>query len=191
MCRRRDSLIERYVLRSEVFDLSSTRSQAFDALVAEYAAPIGRLTRVYTAERADQEDLIQEIWLALWQALPRFRGECSQRTFVYRVAHNRALTFRSRQSRSATETLGDDVADPSPDPATNVSREDLSIRLAAAVRRLPKPYREAIALHLEGLSAAEIATITGTTPGNIAVRLTRARDALRQQFNNPVQGVSG
>lgn len=146
--------------------------------------------RVYTAERADQEDLLQEIWFALWQALPRFRGDSSMRTFVYRVAHNRALTFRTRQRRAMTEVLEEDVADPAPDPSTNATREDLSARLAAIIRRLPEPYREAVVLHLEGLTAAEIASIQGTTPGNVAVRLSRARDTLREQFANTEHGVS-
>ena len=142
----------------------------------------------YVAQRADQDDLLQEIWLALWQALPRFRGECTQRTFVYRVAHNRALTFRSRQQRSAAEPLSAEVIDPAPDPSTSATRGDLSMRLAAAVRNLEEPYREAVALHLEGLSAAEIASVQGTTAGNVAVRLTRAREALRRHFTESVHG---
>lgn len=140
------------------------------------------------AHREDQDDLLQEIWLALWRSLPRHRGECSQRTFVYRVAHNRALTFRSRHRRSQGEPLSEEVVDPAPDPAASATREDLASRLAAAVRRLDEPYREAVALHLEGLSAGEIASVQGTTAGNVAVRLTRAREALRRHFNEPAPG---
>ena len=144
--------------------------------------------RAYVAQRADQDDLLQDIWLALWQALPRFRGDCTLRTFVYRVAHNRALTFRARQQRPDTESLTDEVADPAPDPAAAATRGDLSVRLATAVRQLEEPYREAVALHLEGLSAMEIALIQGTTPGNVAVRLTRAREALRRYFTESAHG---
>ena len=165
--------------------LTNADSPQFDAIVAEYGAALGRLVRAYVALREDQDDLLQDIWLALWQSLPRFRGECSLRTFVYRVAHNRALTFRSRHRRPL-EPLSNAVADPAPDPAAHATRQDLSERLASAVRRLDEPYREAVALHLEGLSAAEIASVQGTTAGNVAVRLTRARDALRRHLNPTV-----
>jgi RNA polymerase sigma-70 factor (ECF subfamily) len=165
--------------------LNDANSQRFDAIVAEYGAALGRLVRAYVALREDQDDLLQDIWLALWQSLPRFRGECSQRTFVYRVAHNRALTFRSRH-RKPLELLNEEVVDPAPDPAAHAARQDLSDRLASAIRGLDEPYREAVALHLEGLSAAEIASVQGTTAGNVAVRLTRARDALRRHFNPSV-----
>lgn len=169
--------------------LTDSSGPAFDAIVAQYTAPMGRLVRAYAAERADQDDLLQDIWLALWQALPRFRGECSERTFVYRVAHNRALTFRTRERRRDTEPLSETVVDPAPDPSMAITREDLSARLAAAVRQLKEPHREAVALHLEGLTVTEIAAIQGTTAGNVAVRLTRARDSLRHHFTaSPQEG---
>ena len=47
----------------------------------------------YEAVASVREELVQEIALAIWQALPRFRGECSERTFVFRIAHNRGLIF--------------------------------------------------------------------------------------------------
>src|SRR5438045_4607429 len=70
-----------------------------------YAAAMRRLCTAYTHTTPDGEDLFQEIFLAVWRALPGFRGESSTRTWLYRIAHNVALTWqardRRRQSREA------------------------------------------------------------------------------------------
>ena len=63
---------------------------------------LGGSARLYTlacrmaGSPEDGEDLLQEIFIALWQALPRFRGESTVWTFTFRVAHNRAVSFAAR-----------------------------------------------------------------------------------------------
>ena len=68
-------------------------------LLHEHDRALRRLAASYERDPSRQQDLVQEIWLAVWQALPRFRGECSERTFVFRIAHNRA-----RQPRRSLAT---------------------------------------------------------------------------------------
>jgi RNA polymerase sigma-70 factor (ECF subfamily) len=147
--------------------------------------------RAYADDPGDRDDLLQEIWFALWRALPRYRGESSLRTFVYRIAHNRAITFNRRAFRSRGVEIPDELADPAPDPAAAAVSTDLSERLAAAILRLGDPHRETVVLHLEGLSPAEIADVQGTTAGNVAVRLTRARAALRRDLADDSRGGTG
>jgi RNA polymerase sigma factor (sigma-70 family) len=64
----------------------------FEDLLREYDPGLRRLAASYESLAHAREDLLQDIRLALWTALPRFRGECSMRTFVYRIAHNRSLS---------------------------------------------------------------------------------------------------
>jgi DNA-directed RNA polymerase specialized sigma24 family protein len=66
----------------------------FDSIVAQYGAALGRLAAVYGGDDG-RDDLLQEILIGIWQALPRFRGEASERTFVFRIAHNRGITHRA------------------------------------------------------------------------------------------------
>lgn len=130
----------------------------FGALVLTYGAAIRRLSRVYLSEPADQQDLFQEICLALWTALPRYRGDASERTWVYRVAHNVALTLRGRHQRRLREAP---FRDPRSEPADT---HDLRLDLYQLIRRLSAVDRQLITLHLEGLTAREIAEITGLPP---------------------------
>jgi RNA polymerase sigma-70 factor (ECF subfamily) len=159
------------------------RDPAFERLLAAYGPALARLAGSYERVASRREELLQEIALALWQALPRFRGECSERTFVYRIAHNRGLTHASR--RPPADQPIDDLpesrqpVDPRPHPEQKVAERDRQGRLTAAVQRLPLAHRQVITLMLEDLSQAEIAEVLGITENNVAVRLNRARAALR------------
>jgi RNA polymerase sigma-70 factor (ECF subfamily) len=163
------------------------RRQAFLELLEAHGPALLRLSAAYTDSAADREDLFQDICLALWRALPRFRGECSLRTFVYRVGHNRGLTFRSR-SRWREQHLDWAFAGvpevPSGErPADEVvDARDRLAALLAAVRGLPPLQREVMVLRLEGLETPEIAAVLGITENNTAVRLSRARAALRERL---------
>src|ERR1700760_2227831 len=98
----------------------STNLAAQDAQYAEVTAEFGgalaRLTHGYEADPDHRRDLLQEIHLALWRSLPSFDRRCSLRTWVYRVAHNTALTHVTRQRRArlrdchTLDTLGEVAA---------------------------------------------------------------------------------
>jgi RNA polymerase sigma factor (sigma-70 family) len=158
-------------------------SQRFERILREHGAALSRLAAAYAPDRADRDDLSQEILVAIWRALPRFRGESSERTFVFRVAHNRGITYQGRRRHDAPlpeAGAADEVADGGPDPAALLARSRRHRRLVAAVGRLAEPRRQAVVLHLEGLTNREIAAVQGTTEENVAARLARARKALRQ-----------
>jgi len=134
-----------------------------------------RIARAF-ATGADRHDLLQEMLLALWRAAPAFRGESAETTFIYRVAHNCALTWRrgetTRRKRQAEyERLRVDEL---------TAEDPLLARLYAAIRTLPSLDRSLLVLALEGQSYSEIATIHGLSESNVGARLTRARTKLTQ-----------
>jgi RNA polymerase sigma factor (sigma-70 family) len=157
--------------------------QQFDRILGEQGGAISRLAYSYETVASVREELVQEIGLAIWQALPGFRGECSERTFVFRIAHNRGLThvWRRRPAHQPLDDLeeADQPVDPRPHPDEQVAQTDQRARLMAAIQSLPLTHRQMIVLMLEGLSHAEIADVVGITENNVAVRLNRARKALK------------
>ncbi len=164
----------------------TARARADDAEVArilrENARPLERLVASYARSDADRADLRQDVALALWSALGSFRADCSERTFLLRIAHNRALHFIARRGRP-TEDVDDHedrvVATTGKNPVIAYERKERENRLLAAVRVLPVPQRQVITLLLEGLSHKEIASVLGTTENNVAVRANRARAVMR------------
>jgi RNA polymerase sigma factor (sigma-70 family) len=173
-----------FVSLTRTMDERASLDARYDRILRQEGAALRRVAAAYESDPARREDLFQDICLAIWQALPRFRGESSERTFVFRIAHNRGLTHRSRQrppmAPAADLEEAETLADPHPGPEAEAREGQRRERLRTAVLALPLEPRQVISLTLEGLSAREIAEVLGITENNVAVRLSRARRALRQ-----------
>lgn len=152
---------------------------AIDRVVREHGDVLERVVWGYVDNAPDRDDLMQEILMALWRALPRFRGESSERTFVLRVAHNRGITFSIRRRRFEGLPEDGQLPDPAPLVEESLIEEQRRDRLFQGIRRLPEAQRQAVMLRLEGLSQREIAELQETSETNVGVRLTRARKSLR------------
>ncbi|MBD8872641.1 sigma-70 family RNA polymerase sigma factor [Rhodanobacter sp. DHB23] len=156
------------------------REGEFAALLHGHAGLLSRIAASYEADPSLRDDLLQDIALALWKALPAWRGEAALKTFVARVAHNRGASHViGRTRRPAAQGLDDDLADPAHGPESHAQLEQKRLRLQDAVRALPLTLRQAVTLALEGFSQQEIALALGISANNVAVRLNRARKALK------------
>ena len=158
-------------------------ARSFEDLLQRFLPPLKRLAAAYTRDRDESDELLQEIALAIWTSLPRFRGDSSERTWIYRVAHNTALRFLAdRRRRGTRETAWspeqDPVATQAASPEQLAMDQEKSHRLWQAVRELDWADRQVAVLYLEGLAAADMEAITGMTAGSIATRLTRIRQKL-------------
>jgi RNA polymerase sigma-70 factor (ECF subfamily) len=167
--------------------LESSPDVLFERVATDFAAPLARLVRAHEADPALQQDLMQEVHLALWRSLRSFDRRCSLRTWVYRVAHNVAAThvLRSRRRRARQFTSLDDAEFPpaGTDVAAEVDAAQVLKRLYALIQYLEPLDREIIILHLEGLPADEIAEITGLSSANTHTKIHRIRQLLATRVN--------
>jgi RNA polymerase sigma-70 factor (ECF subfamily) len=158
----------------------------FDRLLRENGGALARLAASYTNSAADRDDLVQEVALAIWRALPTFRGECSERTFTFRIAHNRAVTYlTARRAQNAQASTPIEVADTALNPEAGLVRNQQGARLRRAVHSLPLPYRQVVTLMLEGMEYDEISQVLGISESNVGARLSRARQMLRALMEVP------
>lgn len=150
--------------------------------VAEHGPGLSQMAASYSRSAADRADLEQDIALALWRALPMFRGESSLKTFAYRVA--RYCCFRHVRRRKDMGAAVDpaSVADPAACIESAMVRADQRARIEQALTDLPDNLESVMALHLSGHSYAQIAEALGITERNVSVRLSRARARLRRQL---------
>ncbi len=155
-------------------DRSGGFESDFLRILETFGRPLRRLCNAYLRDSSEQEDLFQEIAIAIWTALPKFRGDASERTWVYRIAHNVAFTYTTKKRRlvdpeQSIESL----------PSIPATEDDSRHRaLLEAVQRLEPADRTLVTLYLEGFSAREIEEVTGLTANNVAVRLSRLRHKL-------------
>jgi RNA polymerase sigma-70 factor (ECF subfamily) len=155
------------------------RQEEFSALLQEHAGLLSRIAASYEADAALRDDLLQDMALAVWKALPSWRREGPLKAFVARIAHNRGATHVIGQMRrSPGTTLSEHLVDKKHGPDEYTQLEQRRRRLQDAVRQLPLGLRQAVTLALEGFSHAEIAVTLGIRVNNVAVRLNRAKSAL-------------
>jgi RNA polymerase sigma-70 factor (ECF subfamily) len=154
-----------------------------EATLREHAGMLARIAAGYASNRAARDDLLQEMSVAVWKALPAWRGDGSLKAFVARVAQYAALDGCRRDAQAPTDDIDDvDVVATAavPDEAAHI--EQRRERLAAAIRQLPLGQRECVLLVLEGFTSAEIANVVGVGVNTVDRRLSRARAALRERL---------
>jgi len=130
----------------------------------------------------DRNDLLQELLLAVWRSIPQFRANALVSTFIYRVAHNTALTWKrtQRNYRSRIQRF-ESLQLPLETPEARSHRGSEALeQIYAHIRQLPPVDRSLILLHLDGVSYADIAQIHGLTESNVGVRLNRLKQKLSE-----------
>lgn len=177
------------------------QDERYERAVAAFGPALARLARAYEADPDQRQDLLQEVHLALWRSFASFDGRCSERTWVYRVAHNVATShiLRRRRLGSARLLTLDELAergDPGqPDPEVEVADRDAFARLTVLVQAMAPADRQIVTLYLEGLEAAAIGEVCGRSAGAVATQLHRLKAVLAQRFQQqgptPQQGRSG
>jgi RNA polymerase sigma-70 factor (ECF subfamily) len=154
------------------------RAMAFDTLFRALRLPVLELCLHVAGRRSDAEDGLQETFLAVYRALPAFRGESGLATWVFRIALRAALQLRARRRDHAE--VDSETPSPGDGEVALLVREEAR-RVQSALGELSAEHRSVLALFaLEGLRHAAIAEILGIPEGTVWSRLHVARARLRE-----------
>jgi RNA polymerase sigma-70 factor (ECF subfamily) len=160
----------------------SRRLSLFNEAVSEHMGILLKAAHGFSDSATDREDLVQEMLIAVWQALPGYNGRCKLSTFLYRVVHNRALNWQRSRHRYGRKL--DQFAE-LPHLTVDTNESQATQRklewLYAVIRQLPLMDRTLLMLQLDGVSQREIAEVTGLTESNVGVRLHRIKQGLTKQ----------
>jgi len=123
----------------------------------------------------DGEEIVQEVFLALFQHLRRGKSRSNLRGWIFRVAHNLGLNRREASRRmGAVEEIVQAAADPAPDPEVRVVNAQRRSRMLAVLNALPEQDRVCLYLRAEGLHYREMAKVLDMSLGAISISLTRS-----------------
>ena len=152
-----------------------------------FGPALERLAAAYERDPDARRDLLQDIHVALWRSLARYDGRCSLRTWVYRVAHNTAISRVIRPRASAPQLVAidddlDSLADAG-DREQGLDRRRALDRLYELIQRLKPLDRQVMLLYLEEEDAASIAEITGLSVANVSTKVSRIKQILVRQFH--------
>jgi RNA polymerase sigma-70 factor (ECF subfamily) len=123
------------------------------------------------------EEIVQEVFLALFQHLRNGKSRKNLRGWVFRVAHNLALKQRRHPPNP---TPMDEAVDRAPNPEDQLASSQRQARLQAVLRALNEPDRRCLCLRAEGLRYREIAGVLGISLGAVALSLERSLARLRR-----------
>lgn len=122
----------------------------------------------------DGEEVVQEVFLALFQHLQRGKPRHNLRSWMFRVAHNLALKQRTRNHHRAQHAVAQTHIDPGPNPEEQLLSKDRQRRLRAVLDALPEKDRWCLNLRAEGLRYREIADVLGISLGAVSLLIGRS-----------------
>jgi RNA polymerase sigma-70 factor (ECF subfamily) len=161
---------------------------AFEKLIERYVKDVSGLASRLLGWDSEVEDVVQDVFLAAFIGLKKFRFECSVKTWLFGITINKCRSYRHRLSvRRRALWRAQQIKVTASKRATEKSRsrEEKHEQVHQAVRRLPVKYREAVVLkYLEGLSTVEIVEVLGISENAFHTRLTRAREKLEKELLN-------
>lgn len=164
-------------------------SSAFEQLFRALHEPLLAFATRYTRDPERAEELIQDVFFAVWQTRTQWEPRGSVRAYLFGAVRNRALNLRRRDALEqdwANEEAHEDsrTVHPAPTPVdTELERQELLTQAHAALDALPERCR--LAMHLrwrEGLSYAEIAEVLGISNKGVENQLARGLRAVRSRL---------
>jgi RNA polymerase sigma-70 factor (ECF subfamily) len=162
--------------------------EAFEQIFRVYRNPVFRVAYRFTGNRDDAEDLTQEIFLKVFENIGSFRYESSFATWLYRIAVNTCMNFqrdkKPAESLGVTDDLGSSVS-----PEAICEWGELQRKIEAEIASLPSPLKIAFLLVVvEGMTYREASEILGLSVDALRMRVSRARQILREKLKGYMEG---
>ena len=157
---------------------------AFAELYRRYLHPLYRFVRSQVSDDATAEDVTAQVFFKALSSASTFRNEGSYQAWLFRIAHNSILSWRTSKSNGVIvlDQMPDSV-DPEPSPVAKAITDEESTLVRKKVLALPPAQREVVALrYLHDFSIEEIAGVTRRTRGAVRILLHRARSRLRRDL---------
>lgn len=142
--------------------------KAFNLIVEQYTERLYWHIRRFLCNHEDANDLLQEVYIKIWAALPSFRGESQLFTWIYRIATNEVLNYLRKQRFKALVSLQDatEILERKIDEDVYFNGNEVQRELQKAMQRLPEKQRIVFSLrYFDELSYEQISEITKTSVG--------------------------
>ncbi len=155
-------------------------AKRFEQILLQHEAVIARVVSSYEVIKALQEELFQEISVALWKALAKFDNQSSLKTYILAIAHKRAISHVAKYAKEPrTNELNEFEFQSGECPSEQLARKQRTHNLIVALRQLSMLERQLVTLALEGVSYKDIAEILGISTNLVGVKLNRAKVKLK------------
>ncbi len=144
-----------------------------------------RICSIYAKDDEDAKDLFQEVLVHVWRSMSTFKGNSAIGTWMFRIALNVCLRFKSKHSKNQNRFIRlDSITVTNFGTIENSEEEKEKLNsLRKCVKELKKADRAIVALYLEGIAYKEISSIVGLSENHIAVKIKRIKSKLLNCIN--------
>ena len=142
--------------------------KAFNLIVEQYTERLYWHIRRFLCNHEDVNDLLQDVFIKIWAALPSFRGESQLFTWIYRIATNEVLNYLRKQRFKALVSFQDvtEILEKKIDEDARFNGNEIQRELLKALQRLPETQRIVFSLrYFDDLTYEQISEITNTSVG--------------------------
>jgi len=161
---------------------------AFETIVEQHEAEVAALANRLLGWPGEVDDVVQEVFIAAFLGLRKFRGQCRLRTWLFTITVNKCRSWRFRRRKLLSFAKVDDpeaIAGPDLGSDRAAMDQETFARVRRAVQALPQKYREVVVLkYLQGMETNEACELLGLTVNAMQVRLNRARAKLKEQLGD-------
>ncbi len=164
--------------------------EAFDRIVRTYSERLYRHVRSFGCSHEDSDDLLQEIFIKVWNALPSYRGDAQLFTWLWRIATNETLNFlKSRRFRFFLSSRSIDVREENrSDDDPWFDGDEAQKLLSRALRKLPPKQRAVFSMrYFQDLTYAQISSILGVSVGALKASYHHAYMKIRAELQNNME----
>ncbi len=161
-------------LETELQRPAATLEEEVTELFRLYRAPLLRYLLTLGVTAGEGEEIVQEVFLSLFQHLRQGKSREHLRGWIFRVGHNLGLKARQRAARRPSLDLDEQHPCPEQNPEQQAEQGERQRRLLAMVAALPARDRQCLHLRAEGLRYREIAEVLNLSLGSVALILSRA-----------------
>jgi RNA polymerase sigma factor (sigma-70 family) len=159
--------------------------EKFVQLIEENKRIIFKICNSYCPQKKDRDDLAQEIVYQLWKSFDGYNPDFKFTTWMYRIALNVAISYYRKEKQSGkTVSFAGHLMDVEDDTNTAVETENNFNLLNQFIAELKEIDKSILILYLDDKSYKEIAEIIGLTETNVATKINRIKESLRNKFSN-------
>ncbi len=174
-------------------------TESFDEIFARYQSMVFNLTLRILGDREEALDVSQEVFFSIYKKLHRFRGESSLKTWIYRIAVNRAsnrcrwwnrlrrrgtVSLDEHLSRDDTRTFSESLESARETPEEALMLREVRTHIERVLHLLPVQQRIAVIMRdVEGLPYEEIAALLHVSLGTVKSRIARGREEIKRRLN--------
>lgn len=169
----------------EIIDIfnDGRHEQAFNQIVANYTERLYWHVRRFLCSHEDANDLLQEIFIKIWTAVPSFRGDAQLFTWIYRIATNEVLNHLRKQKMKSLISLDSEssILERKIDEDPYFNGNELQRELHKSMQRLPHKQRVVFGLrYFDEMKYEDIAEITGTSIGALKASYHHAYTKIKE-----------